>query len=572
MFPTNRILKTKDYQQPVACSVDQIDSAIDELTKGAKSLEASSIDHRIALAKQCLLGVARVADDWVVAGCKAKKSGDTGPGIAEEYIGGPIAVLRFLHLTIATLEDIRSKGNPCLPGSSKTVDGQLRVPVFPTKQLYDALAFMGLRAECWLEPGQTEDSMFGDSPLRLARKVPVHSKVELVLGAGNVSAIPITDALTKIFHQDHVVLLKMNPVNEYLGPIFEDALKPIIDAGWLRIIYGDATVGRHATYHPGVNCVHITGSVDTHEAIVWGSDLAERSQRKAQNNPLLSKPISSELGNVTPWIVIPGEFTPKQLIAQVESVAASIINNASFNCIATKMIITHRDWPQRKLFLSLLRELLEKTPVRYGYYPGAADRHHQFSGMNLVDVAGKLPWVLKTDLTLENDLQMFERESFVCVVGECNLEADGPVEFLNKAVALANEKMTGTLAAAVTVPDEFAETHAGELDQAIQNLRYGTIGVNQWPALGFAWMSPPWGGYPGASLEDVQSGIGSVHNTFLLSKTQKTVIYGKLTLFPKPVWFSTHACPEWVAYKLFKLYASPSVLRLPGLFLAALRG
>ena len=43
----------------------------------------------------------------------------------------------------------------------------------------------------------------------------------LVLGAGNVSSIPATDTISKVFQEGQVVLLKMNPVNEYLGPIFE---------------------------------------------------------------------------------------------------------------------------------------------------------------------------------------------------------------------------------------------------------------------------------------------------------------------------------------------------------------
>jgi hypothetical protein len=110
------------------------------------------------------------------------------------------------------------------------------------------------------------------------------------------------------------------------------------------------------------------------------------------------------------------------------------------------------------------------------------------------------------------------------------------------------------------------------MDQALQKLRYGTIGINQWNALGFAWMSSPWGGYPGATLEEIQSGIGAVHNTYLLEKPQKTIIYGKLKLFPKPVWFSGHACPDKVAQRLLQLYANPSVIRLPALFATALRG
>jgi hypothetical protein len=40
-----------------------------------------------------------------------------------------------------------------------------------------------------------------------------------VLGAGNVSSIGPMDALYELFAKDHVVLLKLNPVNEHLGPM-----------------------------------------------------------------------------------------------------------------------------------------------------------------------------------------------------------------------------------------------------------------------------------------------------------------------------------------------------------------
>ena len=74
-------------------------------------------------------------------------------------------------------------------------------------------------------------------------------------------------------------------------------------------VYGDADAGSYAAHHPAVDDVHITGSVRTHEVIVWGADPVERERRKAINDPLLKKPITSELGNVTPWIIVPGPYS-----------------------------------------------------------------------------------------------------------------------------------------------------------------------------------------------------------------------------------------------------------------------
>jgi len=45
----------------------------------------------------------------------------------------------------------------------------------------------------------------------------------VVLGAGNVSSIGPMDTLYKLFAEGQVVILKMNPVNEYLGPFIDEA-------------------------------------------------------------------------------------------------------------------------------------------------------------------------------------------------------------------------------------------------------------------------------------------------------------------------------------------------------------
>lgn len=151
-------------------------------------------------------------------------------------------------------------------------------------------------------------------PDRLARRTPPTPHLALVLGAGNVSAIPVTDALTMILQNNAAVLLKMNPVNDYLGPIFKRTLRPLIDAGCLRLVYGGAEVGAYAIDHAAVDSVHITGSTTSHNAIVWGADPAERRKHQAANNPLVTKPVTSELGNVTPWAIVPGDYTDAQLV------------------------------------------------------------------------------------------------------------------------------------------------------------------------------------------------------------------------------------------------------------------
>ena len=232
------------------------------------------------------------------------------------------------------------------------------------------MLFAGFRADVWMQPGVSRENLSKHTACYV-RPESAPSGIALVLGAGNVSSIAPTDAFSKLFQEGKVVLLKMNPVNEYLGGIFAQAFTALIEAGFLRIIYGGADAGAYAIEHQVVDEVHITGSIFSHETIVWGPPGADRERRKAEGMARLQKRITSELGNVTPWIVVPGPYSDRELDFQAENVAAMITNNASFNCIATKMIVTSRAWPDRQRFLDKIDAVLARIPRRRAYYPAA---------------------------------------------------------------------------------------------------------------------------------------------------------------------------------------------------------
>ena len=50
-----------------------------------------------------------------------------------------------------------------------------------------------------------------------ARGVKSPGGVSLVLGAGNQASVVSSDILFKLMHEDEVVIVKTNPVNEYIG-------------------------------------------------------------------------------------------------------------------------------------------------------------------------------------------------------------------------------------------------------------------------------------------------------------------------------------------------------------------
>jgi hypothetical protein len=552
----------------------EIDQALTTLQGGKSRWRRLPIPERIRLAQACLDGMYQVVGEWVNRACAAKGIAPGDPTRGEEVGNGPLATARYLRLLMQSLEDVQRYGAPRLPGEVATgPDGRLRVQVVPTRGLFDAVAFQGFKAHVWMRPGVTRQTLPRTQATYYQRGCQEEGIV-LVLGAGNVSSIPPTDAFSKLFQEGKVVLLKMNPVNEYLGPVFERAFAPLIREGYLQVIYGGADVGAYATAHRLVDEIHITGSVYSHNTIVWGPPGEERNRRLAENKPLLQKRITSELGNVTPWIVVPGTYSEKQLRFQAENLASSVVNNASFNCIATKVVVTCRGWPQREQFLNHVEAILGQVKPRQAYYPGAEERYRKFAHAEPAGCpAGALPWKLVRDANPDRDPLYFEEESFVSVFAETALDAADAPDFLGKATQFVNNRLWGTLGAAIMIPQGARRNRPFEtaFQQALADLRYGTIAINHWPALSYALMSPPWGGYPGGTLADPQSGIGWVHNTYMLDAAEKTVLVGPLTIVPKPIWFPTNRGAERTVRKVLDLYRNPSAWKLPGLLVSALR-
>ncbi|MEX2016603.1 MAG: aldehyde dehydrogenase family protein, partial [Candidatus Hydrogenedentales bacterium] len=437
---------------PRTSSRDEIDRALAELQAAKVVWAAMSLGERIQLAVRCLEGVAETAADWVAAACRAKGIAADSPFAGEEIANGPLATVRYLRLLMGTLESLDRDSAVRLPAApTEGPSGQLQIPVLPCAGLFDSVLFRGFKAHTWMQRHVTRENLRDHTARYYLAQTPQPPGVSLVLGAGNVSSIAPTDALHKLFHEGRVVLLKMNPVNDYLGEVFGRAFRSLVHAGFLRIVYGGAEVGTYAAQHPAIDDIHITGSSQTHDCIVWGGNAAERERRKAANDPVLKKLISSELGNVTPWIIIPGPYTDHELSFQAENLAASIVNNASFNCIASKLIVTHRGWPAREAFLGKLQAVLDRTAPRAAYYPGAPERFCRFvpngESHKSCHVDRTLPWTIVRDVSPSEDPLYFREESFVCVTAETALEAGSAEDFLDIVPEFCNERITGTLGA-----------------------------------------------------------------------------------------------------------------------------
>ncbi|MDQ6848334.1 MAG: aldehyde dehydrogenase family protein [Candidatus Dormibacteraeota bacterium] len=528
------------------------------------------------------------AQRWVRAACRAKGLDPESPLAGEEWSSGPWALLFGVNRLAESLTDIAESGTPRLRSGSVHTrpDGQIVVDVFPQSG-WDRLLLSGVSAQVWMQRGVTEANL-ADTMAVFYRQSDPAGAVALVLGAGNIASIPPLDVLYKLFAEGRVCLLKLNPVNDYLGPVFEEIFADLVRAGLVRFTYGGAEVGEYLTTHRDVDEIHITGSSRTHDAIVFGRGEEGRA-RKASGQPVSTKRMTSELGNVSPTVVVPGPWSERDLTFQAEHIATQKLHNSGFNCIASQVLITHDGWDQGEVLLHRVATVMSTATRRPAYYPGADQRQralatsHQRATTLGGDAAA--PTTLITGLDSADVSESgFRDEAFGPVLTATTLGGANVDDFLERAVDFCNDRLWGTLGANIIIHPSTARRHAAALDRAVARLRYGCIGVNAWTGVGFLLAQVSWGAFPGHTLDDIQSGIGVVHNSLLFDRPEKSVVrapfhpyprsvvHGHPTLLPKPPWFVSHRQAHRVVERLTQFQADPSARHVPGIFLAALRG
>jgi aldehyde dehydrogenase (NAD(P)+) len=579
--------QTPATTQPASDWRRRADEAVAALGERKDAWARLPIDAKIDHLRALRVNTAAEAQRWVRAACAAKGLDPASSLAGEEWTSGPWALLFGINRLIETLEAVARSGSPHLRRSAvhTRTDGQVVVDVFP-QSAWDRLLLSGVSAQVWMQPGVTAANLTDTMAVFYKQPQPQGALV-LVLGAGNIASIAPLDVLYKLYAEGRVCLLKMNPVNEYHGPIFEDIFRDLVTDGFVGFAYGSAEVGEYLTRHEGIDEIHITGSARTHDAIVFGGG-AEGAARKARKQPFSTKRMSSELGNVSPTIVVPGPWSRRDLRFQAAHIATQKLHNGGFNCIASQVVVTHEDWSLREPLLNEVAAALSSAPRRPAYYPGADQRQRLLAGAHADaqvlggDDTAPVTLIAGLDSAATGDV-CFTTEAFAGVLGATSIAAAGIDEYLDRAVDFCNEHLWGTLGANIIIDPATARRHAAALDRAIARLRYGCIGVNVWTGVGFLLAQVTWGAYPGHSIDDIQSGTGVVHNSLLFDKPEKSVVrapfypyprsltHGTATLLPTPPWFITHRRAHKVSERLTRFEADHAVRHVPGIFIAALR-
>jgi hypothetical protein len=205
--------------------------------------------------------------------------------------------------------------------------------------------------------------------------------------------------------------------------------------------------------------------------------------------------------------------------------------NGGAICGRPQTLVTSKNWPQREEFLKTLKKVLqEETFACATYYPGVDQTieeflKHQPTAEVLKPENGKVKssdYVFIPNIA-EDDFAV-THEAFGQVFSEIALETTPETDdFLTKATNFCNKKLLGSLGCMILVDNDTFKSHESRIQQAIKELNYGGISVNDIPAN--IWLNAylTWGGC-GERTEDFVSGVGNFGNPFNFENVKKSVL------------------------------------------------
>ena len=479
---------------------------------------------------ECIQNIKSIAYFWATIGADNKGiKGTVAEG--EEWLGGPFASTIALQYYIDFL-----RNNTVI--TEDLIDDN-KIHIFPNKPI-EKLLFPFITADMHFSKNMSKSDIINSRGF--GTRLGFKNGISLILGAGNVSSIPLLDTIYDMVVNRHCILLKLNPVNEYLKPVFEKVFENFISRGFMVVTTGDINVSSYMTAHSGITNMHLTGSDKTYENIVYGSTLNEKDKGKKTLSKKNRKPFTTELGNVTPFIIHPGKWSTSEIKFQARKIVTAKLNNNGFNCIAAQVIVLPKNWKQSQQLVEAIKKQLATEKDRLAYYPNSTETLKRLKSNKTIfqenDLTCATPHLTK-DLDLNDYYE--KNEVWSSTLFFKYLEHDNDLDYVNKAISYVNQDVWGNLGVAVLIKKHDSKKVKDITKNYVDNLKYGTIAINEWPALGFIIPTMPWGGYPGNKDSDIQSGQGYVHNAYFFESPLKGVLYSKFKLpIVDPVWFTSN--------------------------------
>ena len=510
-----------------------IDRFITTLRTKSKEFNSISNLQLASMLEETISNIKEVSFFWATI-CSDNKGTTKTPAEGEEWLGGPFASVLATQYYIKSLtndDDLKEKKYNSEENSYK---------VFPNN-FTERITFPFIDAKVIFNKSMSFDDI--NKYRGFSKRYDIDPSITLVLGAGNFSSIPYLDVLYHLITRKSVILLKLNPVNEYLKPVFEKVFQNFIERGYIIVTTGNIDESKYMATHPGINHIHLTGSDKTFEDIVYGRELTDKERKAKSLSKINNKPITSELGNVTPIIIHPGKWSTSDIKYQARKIVTAKLNNNGFNCIAAQVVVLPDGWGQTDTLIKFVKHYMSKAKERKAYYPESIERLEKLEkdkGYERVNAFSCVTPHLTREIKAYSKFEIDEVWSSTIYFKK--IEYTSIEDFANKAIDYCNDELWGNLGVSVIIKDHDRKFNKHITNLYIEKLNYGTVAVNEWAAIGYIIPQLPWGGFPGNRDNDIQSGQSVVHNSMLFESPLKGVVNTKFRIsrLIDPPWFVTN--------------------------------
>jgi len=197
------------------------------------------------------------------------------------------------------------------------------------------------------------------------------------------------------------------------------------------------------------------------------------------------------------------------------------------------------------------------------FYPGvnkAYEQHKAALGGDVTAVQtadmgfdSKSPLIFKAGVSADPsaDILALKNESFAPILIEVPIESEATfASFLPAAVDFAHDRCWGSLTCTIVVDDHTMARNQEALNRIVDGMKFGAIGINLPPALANIFPVLTWGGFPGHTQRDVQSGIGILGNFCCYENVEKSVMTGR---FYNMLQLTNAGSPQYQARRLRRL-------------------
>lgn len=485
---------------------------MEKLSKRHLTFSSSEIRERKLLAMRVLKSVESdkwsYVDDWIKDSCLLEKYENSSKAAMMRLIMGSTMkkwLTTFLHGKITNQK-------------LKILDGRY--------SLYGPFFCDNLKIELLCDLNTPEKE------LNIYDECSKPGTVSLVLGAGNMNFLSIIDVFERVFIHKECVFLKHHPFRPFLYEPYSIILEPLISENIVHMVY-DTSPKSELIKNPHVSHIHFTGSENTYKAIT--------KELSSETN------VTAELGCATPWIIMPGYWTDKEIKNAVKQIVIAKISGGGSYCMSAQVILIPQHWKQKEIFCISLNEELQKQKPEPAYYPGSIKRKNEivencFEFLeNFDNSITSYPSIMKHTSEKNNDVVLidcgilngdssfnnycFDKEVFcpVLVKGEIDYEEGNTDDYLERVCDFANKELHGSLSCSVLFPDSLHSEYI--IEKCIKLLDYGTIAINIWSVIGY--MAALVGGTWGAHYSDRKSGRGRIGNIYKIKYVSKTIIRGQ---------------------------------------------